>query len=103
MTIRKELLDELLENYEKPEDLLGKGGILKQLTKALLERSLEGEMTHHLGYPKNSVEGNNSGNSRNGRSQKNVRSGHGELTIEVPRDRTGEFEPTIIKKNQRRF
>lgn len=103
MTIRKELLDELLKDYEKPEDLLGKSGILKELSKALIERSLEGEMTYHLGYSKHSPEGKNSGNSRNGINQKNVKSGHGELTIEVPRDRNGEFEPTIIKKNQRRF
>lgn len=103
MTIRKELLDELLQDYEKPEDLLGERGILKQLSKALIERSLEGEMTHHLGYSKHSPEGKNSGNSRNGRNQKNVKAGHGELTIEVPRDRNGEFEPIIIEKGQRRF
>ena len=103
MPIRKELLDELLANYEKPEDLLGESGILKQLSKALIERSLEGEMTHHLGYPKHSPEGTNSGNSRNGRNKKSVKTGHGELTIEVPRDRNGEFEPVIVKKGQRRF
>ncbi|MDH3975420.1 MAG: IS256 family transposase [Deltaproteobacteria bacterium] len=103
MPIRKELLDELLANYEKPEDLLGDSGILKQLSKALIERSLEGEMTHHLGYPKHSPEGKNSGNSRNGRNPKNIKTGHGELSIEVPRDRNGEFEPVIVKKGQSRF
>jgi len=103
MTIRKELLDELLQGYEKPEDLLGESGILKQLSKALIERSLEGEMTHHLGYSKHSPAGKNSGNSRNGRNRKNVKTGHGELAIEVPRDRNGEFEPIIIEKGRRRF
>lgn len=103
MPIRKELLDELLQEYETPEDLLGESGILKQLSKALIERSLEGEMTHHLGYAKHSPEGRNSGNSRNGRNRKNVKTGQGEISIEVPRDRNGEFEPVIIKKDQRRF
>lgn len=103
MPIRKELLDELLQEYEKPEDLLGGSGILKQLSKALIERSLEGEMTHHLGYSKHSPEGKNSGNSRNGRNRKNVKTGQGEISIEVPRDRNGEFEPIIVKKEQRRF
>lgn len=103
MPIRKELLDELLQEYEKPDDLLGESGILKQLSKALIERSLEGEMTHHLGYAKHSSEGKNSGNSRNGRNRKNVKTGQGEISIEVPRDRNGEFEPIIVKKDQRRF
>ena len=103
MPIRKELLDELLQEYERPEDLLGESGILKQLSKALIERSLEGEMTHHLGYSKHSPEGKNSGNSRNGRNRKNVKTGQGEISIEVPRDRNGEFEPIIVKKEQRRF
>jgi putative transposase len=69
MTIKVELLDELLINYQKPEDILGDNGILKQLTKALLEQALQGETTHHLGYPKNAVEGNDPGNSRNSKSK----------------------------------
>ena len=52
MPITEKLLDELLNEYEKPEDLLGDDGLLHQLTKALVERALEGEMTHHLGYRK---------------------------------------------------
>lgn len=103
MSIRTELLDELLESYQKPEDLMGQNGILKELTKALLERALSGELTHHLGYDKHAVEGKNSGNSRNGKSWKTLKGEQGELRIEIPRDRNGEFEPQIIKKHQTRF
>jgi transposase-like protein len=60
MAIRKEILDELLKDYQKPEDLLGQSGLLQQLSKALIERGLDGEMTHHLGYEKHSPEGKNS-------------------------------------------
>src|SRR6266480_7680487 len=103
MPFRQELLDELLKNYKKPEDLLGEEGLLKQLTKALVERAMESELTHQLGYEKHSPRGYNSGNSRNGKTKKTVTSKHGEMEIAVPRDREGEFEPQIIKKNQRRF
>lgn len=61
MTISKEVLDELLKNYQKPEDLPGESGILKQLTKALLDRCVQGEMTHHLGYARNDRQGKYSG------------------------------------------
>ena len=74
--IRPDLIDELLKDYEKPEDIIGEGGILKLLTKAILERALESELTHQLGYPKNSSEGKNTGNSRNGRSRKTLKSDH---------------------------
>src|ERR1051325_6751248 len=103
MTIRKELLDELMKDYQNPENLLGEAGLLNQLKKALLERALEGELTHHLGYDKHSPEGKNSGNSRNGSSKKRVLSKDGEFAIQVPRDRKAKFEPQIIKKHQRRF
>ena len=72
--IRPELFDELLKDYQKPEDLLGDNCLLQQLTKALVERALQGELTHHLGYEKHSSEGDNSGNSRNGASPKTMRS-----------------------------
>lgn len=97
------LLDELMQNYQKPEDLLGEGGLLKQLTKALVERAMQGEMTEHLGYEKHSITGVNSGNSRNGLSQKTIKSDHGNIPIEIPRDRNGTFEPQIIPKGQTRF
>jgi putative transposase len=101
--IRPELIDELLKGYEKPEDITGEGGLLKRLTKAVLERALESEMTHELGYEKHSVEGRNGGNSRNGKSRKKLQTDYGELEITVPRDREGEFDPRIVKKGQRRF
>ncbi|MBI3653715.1 MAG: transposase, partial [Acidobacteria bacterium] len=68
MPITKDLLDELMKDYRSPEDLLGEAGLFNQLKKALLERALEGELTHHLGYSKRALEGKNSGNSRNGHS-----------------------------------
>jgi putative transposase len=103
MTIKPELLDEILKDYKKPEDFTGQDGIWKQLQKALIERMLEGEITNHLGYSKNSNEGDNSGNSRNGKSKKSIQGDFGEMGIEVPRDRNNDFEPQLIKKGQRRF
>lgn len=101
--IRPELLDELLKDYRKPEDLLGDNGLLQQLTKALVERALDGELTHHLGYEKHSPAGDNSGNSRNGRTPKTMRGKRGQVQIDVPRDRNAEFEPQLVKKGQTRF
>lgn len=103
MTIRTELIDELIRDYKKPEDIIGENGILKQLTKAIIERTLSAELTHHLGYEKHSPSGKNNGNSRNGTSGKTLKSDFGDLPIEVPRDRNGEFEPLLVKKGQRRF
>src|SRR5918996_4454494 len=101
--IRPELLDELLKDYQKPEDLLGQDGLLQQLTKALVERALDGELTHHLGYEKHSAEGDNSGNSRNGTTPKTMKGKRGQVQIDVPRDRNAEFEPQLVKKGQTRF
>ena len=103
MHIKKEVLDELIKDYKRPEDLIGENGLLKQLTKALLERAMGAELTHHLGYEKHDPEGYNSGNSRNGSMPKTVKGEFGELEIETPRDRNGTFEPQILKKHQRRF
>ena len=103
MGLDNDLLDKLLEGYQKPEDLIGENGLLKQLTKALVERALNAELTHHLGYDKNDPEGRGSGNSRNGRSRKTLKGDFGQVEIEVPRDRQGEFEPQIVGKHQRRF
>lgn len=64
MPLTPELLDELLKDYKSPEDMFGHDGLLQQLTKAVVERALQGEMTHHLGYEKHSPDGHNSGNSR---------------------------------------
>ena len=103
MPITPELLDELLKDYQKPEDLLGQDGLLQKLTKALLERALNGELTHHLGYSKHDVAGDNSGNSRNGTTPKTLRGKRGQVQIDVPRDRNSDFEPQLVKKNQTRF
>jgi putative transposase len=101
--IRPELIDELLKDYTKPEDVIGDDGLLKQLTKAILERALESELTHQLGYEKHSRAENPTGNTRNGKSSKTLKTDHGDMELSVPRDRTSEFEPQIVKKGQRRF
>ena len=103
MAITEEMLTELLKEYEKPEDLLGKEGLLKQLQKRLLEKALGAELTVHLGYGKHAAAGKNSGNSRNGTSPKTMKGEFGSLPLDVPRDRNGSFEPQIITKGQRRF
>src|SRR5215216_3325728 len=101
--IRPELLDELLKDYQKPDDLLGQDGLLQQLTKALVERALDGELTHHLGYERHDSAGDNSGNSRNGTSPKTMRGKRGQVQVDVPRDRASEFKPQLVKKGQTRF
>ena len=101
MAIRQELLEELLKDYKSPEDLLGQEGLLKELTKALVEKALDGELTHHLGYPKHSV--SKGANARNGKSKKSLLTDHGRMEIVSPRDRNGSFEPLLVKKRQTRF
>jgi len=101
--IKPELLDQLLANYTKPEDLTGEDGLFKQLKKALIERALGAELTEHLGYEKGDPDGRGSGNSRNGTSSKTILTDDGEIEIAVPRDRIGSFEPQLIPKGQRRF
>lgn len=90
MTLRPELLDELLKEYKNPDDLLGHRGILKQLTKALIERCLKAELDTHQ-------------NRRNGHSKKTIKGEFGQIEISVPRDRNSEFEPIIVPKGQTRF
>lgn len=103
MAITNEVLKELLVGYEKPEDLMGKDGILEQLTKALVEKALGAELTHHLGYEKGDRGGKKVSNHRNGGSKKTLLGESGPMEIEVPRDREGTFEPQLIRKGQRRF
>ena len=103
MPITPELLDELLKNYQSPDDMFGEEGLLQQLTKAVVERALQGEMTHHLGYAKHDPAGARTGNSRNGKSTKTIKGKRGQIEIDVPRDRASEFEPQLIKKGQTRF
>ena len=100
---KPELLDELLGETKTAQELLGSGGLLKELSKALLERMLEGEMSHHLGYEKYEAIGKNSGNSRNGRSKKTLKGEFGELDLAVPRDREASFEPVLVPKYETRF
>ena len=103
MATTDELLDILMKDYKKPEDLIGENGLLKQLTKRPLERAMQAEMTDHLGYDKHAPSGKNSGNSRNGTSKKTVTGEFGNLDISVPRDRNSTFEPIIIPKGESRF
>lgn len=103
MPVSDQLIDQLLADYKSPEDLLGEQGLLKQLTKKLAERALEAEMEQHLGYAKHDAAGKNTGNSRNGKSRKMVRSIHGDIEIETPRDRNGSFEPQLIKKGEKQL
>ncbi|MGZ0020045.1 IS256 family transposase [Nitrosomonas sp. wSCUT-2] len=97
------LIDSLLADYKKPEDLIGEHGLLKQLTKALVERALQAEMAEHLGHDKHETVNNATGNTRNGKSRKTLKGEFGELPIEIPRDREGSFEPLIISKHQTRW
>jgi putative transposase len=101
MSINENLITELLKDYKSPEDLLGKDGILAQLQKAVIEKVLEAEMTHHLGYPKH--QRSDSDNARNGKSKKRLRTNSGPLEVGIPRDRHNQFEPRLIAKHQRSF
>lgn len=103
-----QLLDSLIkEHYSQgkdPKELLSKDGLLGQLTKALVERCLESEMEHHLGYEKNERSGKSNENRRNGHSKKTlITSEHGSVTLDVPRDRNGDFEPQVVQKRQVRL
>ena len=107
MTKRKvaqpDLIDLLLADYKKPEDLIGENGILKQITKAIVERALQAELAVHLGHDKHERVANDSGNTRNGSSAKTLKGDFGALPIEIPRDRDGSFEPQLIAKHQTRW
>ena len=99
-----EALDSLIADAVKsgtPID--GADGLLNELTKAVLERSLQAELTHHLGYEAGDPAGRGSGNSRNGATTKTVTTGNGPVEIAVPRDRNGSFEPVIVPKKTRRL
>ena len=102
MAFRQEIIDELLKDYQNPEDLMGEGGILKQLTKALVERCLTAEIDTY--FQENQTPPlDKEKNRRNGHSKKTIKGEFGEVEIAVPRDRKGEFEPVIVKKGQKRF
>lgn len=103
MPIDNKLIDNLLKDYKTPEEILGEGGLLKQLTRAVLERAMQAELTEHLGYEPHDAAGDNSGNSRNGKSRKTLKGEFGNLPIDVPRDRDSSFDPKIVPKGQTRF
>lgn len=103
MEIKPEVLDKLLEGVKTQDDLAGPGGLLKQITKALVERMLAGELTHHLGYEKHNAADSGNGNTRNGKSRKTLKGQSGEMEIAVPRDRNGSFEPQVVRKHQTRW
>jgi transposase-like protein len=103
MAITKEVLDELMKGYKGPDDFYGPEGIIKQLSKALIERAMQAELTEQIGYEKNQSGEKPSGNRRNGKSTKTLRTDQGPMEIEVPRDRDGGFEPAIIPKHQREW
>jgi putative transposase len=103
MGIDAKLVDELLKDYKSPEQIIGENGLLKQLTKSLLERAMQAEMTNHLGYAKHDPAGYKSGNSRNGTTRKKLKGDFGEIELETPRDRKGTFEPKMVAKGQTRF
>jgi transposase-like protein len=100
MAFSKEVLDEILRDYHGPDDFYGPEGIMKQLTKALVERTMEAELTEHLGYEKHDQGKKSSENRCNGKTSKELRTDNGPMTIEVPRDREGSFEPQIVPKHQ---
>jgi len=97
------LIDELLKGRSTVEDIAGENGLLRQLTKAIIERALRAELTTHLGYEKHTVEGRGSGNSRNGASRKRLKGDFGTVEIEVPRDRAASFEPQLVPKGETRW
>jgi putative transposase len=99
-----DVVDELLAGAKTEEEIVGPGGLLAQLTKRLVERALEVELTDHLGYERHQELPGGAGNTRNGRSQpKTMQTEHGPVEIRPPRDRDGSFEPKLVRKRQRRF
>ncbi len=98
-----ELVDELLAGAKTEEEIVGVGGLLSQLTKRLVERAMEVELSDHLGYEPHQEPPGGAGNTRNGSTPKTLSTEHGPVGIRTPRDREGSFEPQIVRKRQRRF
>ncbi|MET8213474.1 transposase, partial [Streptomyces sp. NPDC005373] len=106
--VEDKLVDEVVERLMDRADasgaaLLGEGGLLSEVTRAVLERALDAEMAEHLGYEKHDPAGRGSGNSRNGTSPKTVLTDVGAVTVAIPRDRNGSFEPKLVPKHARRL
>lgn len=98
-----ELLDELLAGARTEEEIAGPGGLLAQLTKRLVKRAMEVELTDHLGYEPHQEPPGGAGNTLNGSMSKTLLTQHGPVRIDTPRDRAGTFQPPIVRKRQRRF
>ena len=98
-----ELLDELIAEYGGSAGVTGPDGLLKDLTRRLVNRAMGAELTQHLGYEAGQAPPEGQGNRRNGKTEKTVRTGQGPIEVEVPRDRDGSFEPQLIPKHQRHF
>src|SRR5215471_15468382 len=103
MAITKEILDELMKEYKGPDDFYGPDGIIKQLSKALIERAMQAELTEQIGYQKSESGEKPGGNRRNGKSSKTLRTDQGPMEIEVPRDREGGFGPQTVAKHRREW
>jgi transposase-like protein len=103
MAITKEVLDELLKDCHGPDDFYGPDGLDKQLSKALIERMMQAELTEQLGYEKSESGEKQTDNRRNGKTTKTLRTDQGPMDIAIPRDRAGEFEPKVIPKHQREW
>jgi putative transposase len=98
-----DVVDELLAGARTEEEIVGPGGLLSQLTKRLVERAMEVELTDHVGYERHQEPPGGAGNTRNGSTPKTLITEHGAVPIDTPRDRDGSFEPRIVRKRQRRF
>jgi putative transposase len=101
--IPDEVIDELLAGAQTEQEIVGPGGVLSQLTKRLVERALEVEITDHVGYARHQEPSGGAQNPRNGSTPKRLITEHGEVPIQTPRDRDGSFDPKIVRKRQRRF
>jgi putative transposase len=97
------VIDELLAGAKSEEEIVGPGGLMSQLTKRVVERALEVELTDHLGYEPHREPPGGVGNTRNGSTRKTLQTEHGSVQINTPRDRDGSFEPKLVRKRQRRF
>ncbi|MDR1837771.1 MAG: transposase [Treponema sp.] len=103
MAITKAVLDELMKEYKGPDDFYGPDGLVKQLSKALIERAMRAELTEQIGYEKNESEEKATSSRRNGKTSKTLRTDQGPMEIEVPRDRDSEYEPLVVRKRQRKW
>ena len=101
--ISNEVIDELLAGASTEEEIFGPGGVFAGLTKRLVERAMEVELTDHVGYEPHCEPPGGAANQRNGTTPKTLITDHGKVPIDAPRDRDGSFEPQIVKKRQRRF